>query len=379
MTDEFLSMLTDSVAVFARADPGRARRLRGTAPGFDRAAWRQMAEQGWLSIRIPEAQGGLGLGVDSAAAIAREMGRAALPEPFIAVGIMAATCLARAEDATRWQEARAGLMAGERIATVAWQAERGSLEVEVPAISAARDGEALLLNGTVRFVPVPSADAFIVYAKETAGAALYWMPRGQQGLEMEQEACADGSCLARLTLTDVRVDPSSRLAGSASAAAILRGAVDAGLVATAAELVGLMDGVLTMTLDYLRSRKQFGAPIGSFQALQHRAVDMWVQKQVAAAAVTAAARVLDDPRSSDLERAVAASGAKARAAQAAIPLCSQALQLHGAIGFADEYGLGIYFNRALTLSAWLGNAAQHRRRYCDLTWPQARAASESGA
>ena len=127
-----------------------------------------------------------------------------------------------------------------------------------------------------------------------------------------------------------------------------------------------MERCLDMTLEYLRTRKQFGRAIGSFQALQHRAVDLWVQKELARAAVASAARTLDDASASPLARSAAASGAKARATHAALLMSTQAVQLHGAIGFTDEYDLGLYLNRALVLSAWLGNAAEHRRRYGEL-------------
>jgi len=136
---------------------------------------------------------------------------------------------------------------------------------------------------------------------------------------------------------------------------------------SAAELLGLMDATLDMTLAYLRTRRQFGVAIGSFQAVQHRVVDMWIQRQLTEAALEAGVRLMDDLDTTADARSAAASGIKARAAQAASHLTKEALQFHGAIGFADEYGLGIHINRALVLSASLGNAAQHRRRFADLT------------
>jgi alkylation response protein AidB-like acyl-CoA dehydrogenase len=217
--------------------------------------------------------------------------------------------------------------------------------------------------GTSRFVAAPSADLFIVGACEGVGQALYMIPRDAAGLTIVAERCADGSELALLTLDRVRGDAGTRLVGPDRAPGVLRRAIDAGLIATAAELVGVMDAVLEMTLEYLRTRRQFDVPIGSFQALRHRAVDIWMQREIAAAAVTAAGRRFDDPNTPEDDRSAAASGAKSRAASAAMLLCNQALQLHGAMGFTEEYGLGLYLNRALTLSAWLGNAVQHRGRF----------------
>jgi alkylation response protein AidB-like acyl-CoA dehydrogenase len=148
---------------------------------------------------------------------------------------------------------------------------------------------------------------------------------------------------------------------------MLRDALDCALVVNAAELLGLMDATLDMTLAYLRTRRQFGVAIGSFQAVQHRVVDMWIQRQLTEAGLEAAARLMDALDTTADARSAAASGIKSRASQAASHLTKEALQFHGAIGFADEYGLGIHLNRALVLSALLGNAAQHRRRFADLT------------
>jgi alkylation response protein AidB-like acyl-CoA dehydrogenase len=127
-----------------------------------------------------------------------------------------------------------------------------------------------------------------------------------------------------------------------------------------------MDSALDLTLEYLRTRVQFGKPIGSFQALQHRAVDLYIQKELSRAALEAASAALADQSCTPERRAAAASSAKARAAQAALAICNEALQMHGAIGFTDEYDLGLYLNRALVLSAWLGNASAHRHRYSSL-------------
>ena len=127
-----------------------------------------------------------------------------------------------------------------------------------------------------------------------------------------------------------------------------------------------MESALDLTLEYLRTRVQFGKAIGSFQALQHRAVDLYIQKELSRAALNAAAAALDDPACTPERRAAAASSVKARASQAALAIGNEALQMHGAMGFTDEYDLGLYVNRALVLSAWLGNAAAHRRRYSSL-------------
>ena len=133
-----------------------------------------------------------------------------------------------------------------------------------------------------------------------------------------------------------------------------------------AELLGVMEATLQMTLEYMRNRVQFGKPIGSFQALQHRAVDLYIQQELAAAVVAEAVDVLDSA-AGERERAKIASRAKARACEAGLRVTREAIQLHGAIGFTDEYDVGLYLKRALVLAGWLGNGSAHRRRFAQLS------------
>jgi len=366
MSDDTLSMLADSAEAFARPDAKRVRALRDTEAGFDPGLWTKIADQGWLSILVPESMDGLGLGMAAAAVIAQRLGYALYPEPYVASGVMAIRCLASGDNEAMQRRHLPGLMSGGRIAAVAWQGESGDLDIGACGITASPSADGAVLNGTCRFVPVAFADAFIVAARGADGPSLYWAERGAAGLACTPERCADGTQSARLALSGLRVPNSARIAGPSRAEATLQGAIDAALVATAAELVGIMSRALELTLEYLRTRKQFGRAIGSFQALQHRAVDIWIQKELSRAAVAAAVRALDDPKAGARTRSAAASGAKSRAAQAALALCREALQMHGAIGYTDEYDLGLYYNRALTLSAWLGNAAEHRLRYGEL-------------
>lgn len=367
MSQDMLDMLADAAASFARPDAARVRRLRGTPEGFDRARWRAMAELGWFSVVVPESAGGLGLGAAAAATIATALGRAAAPEPFVASGLIAPWCLSRA-DGSQAASTLAAVLAGEQVIALAWQPEQGCLEPDGTGLLATpqTDGS-LRLSGTARFAAPASADGFLVAARLPEGLALGLLPRDREGLVRLDEPAADGTASALLRLSDVRLAADELLAIGTRAGSLVRDALDVALVASAAELVGLMDHALDITLDYLRTRKQFGKPIGSFQALQHRAVDLWIQRQLARAAVNAAAAVLDSPGADARARTQAASSAKARAAHAALMLCNQSVQLHGAIGFTDEYELGIYLNRALSLSAWLGNAAEHRRRWGALT------------
>ncbi len=374
MSDDTLTMLADAAAAFAKPDSKRIRALRGGADGFDHAIWRQMADQGWFSILVPEDAGGLGLGLDAAVAIATRLGYANYPEPFVAAAVLPTALLTRGDNPALSGRLLAELGAGERVVTVAWQADGGALAAASTAV-VEHDG---LLDGHCRFVRVAAADIFIVAARGTGGLALYALERGRAGLAVERERAADGSASARLVLAGVKVGAADRLASPLCAAGALGYATDAAVLCTAAELVGIMERVLELTFEYLRTRKQFGKPIGSFQALQHRAVDIWIQKEVSKAALDAAVRRFDADGATPRDRAMAASSAKSRAADAALIVCKQAVQLHGAIGFTDEYDLSLYFNRALVLCAWLGNAAAHRRRYGDLIAGQGDLSADTG-
>lgn len=164
----------------------------------------------------------------------------------------------------------------------------------------------------------------------------------------------------------VMLDPSQCLAQGAPALQAMTRAYDEALVMTSVELLALQRAMLSMTLEYLRTRVQFGKPIGSFQSLQHRAVDLLIQQELTATVVGQAIDLLDGD-AADTGRSAMASRVKARASDAGLLIARESVQLHGAIGFTDEYDLGLYLQRALVLSAWLGNAQTQRRRYAAIT------------
>lgn len=363
--EDTLRMLDDAVMAFAKPHAQRARAVRDLHFGCDLAVWRAISSIGWLSATLPEHQGGLGIGLRAGAAIARRLGYAGHNEPYVASGVMAVECLAAcgptAADLLR------EVTDGRQLASLAWQPEDGQLEPGDCTVATSCDGTRTVLSGVCRFVVVPQADVFILAAKCAGELALFRVPRAECPIAVECEMAADGTQLGRLALTDLAVAPHALLAQGAAAQAALERALSAGVLATSAELLGVIERALELTLEYLKVRRQFGQPIGAFQALQHRAVDMWIQKQLTAAALRSALTAFDDPAADARARQRAASSAKARASQAALYVCGQAVQLHGAIGFTDECELGLHVNRALTLAARYGNAAWHRHRYGELS------------
>ncbi len=367
MTDaDTLRLLQDAATSFASFDAKRVRSWRYNDPGFERSQWQDMAAQGWFGILADEASGGMGLGLDSVAVVARALGQAAVPEPFVAAGVVAPNLLAGCSPGPCRDAALQDIITGGTVATLAWQSPSGSFTLDDIAVTAAAQDGAVTLSGEARFVPVAAADSFIVAAEQAGGVSLWWLPRNTEGLTIQPEDQSDGSRTAWLRLANVAVRSDNALAQPGEGRDLLAAALDSGVVANCAELMGMMDRSLELTLDYLKVRKQFGQAIGSFQVLQHRAVDLWMQKEVAGHATEAAIKALDSDGVTPAARAIAASSVKARVGEVALKMANETVQLHGAIGFTDEYDLGLYVNRMLAAVPYLGNAADHRKRYGEL-------------
>jgi alkylation response protein AidB-like acyl-CoA dehydrogenase len=358
-------MLAESVADFARraTDMARVRKWRGVAPGFDRGLWHEMAGLGWAGLLIPERFGGMGLGFGEMAEVSRGLARMLMPEPLVPCAVLAARTLVHCENEAFGAELLPRIAAGECIAALAWQEQAGDLGKRRPATEAALRGGQIILNGAKRFVAgAAGADGFVVSARGGSGTVLVWVPATTPGLNVRLEALADGRFSGRLELADAKLPEKHLLAPAEIAQSALERAVNEATVMASAELSGIMSRALEMTLDYLRTRVQFGRSIGSFQALQHRAVDLYVQEQLASVALADAVSAIDEQPEDPLTVATV-SRAKARCSDAASLITRQAIQMHGAIGFTEDSDVGLYVKRTLTLSAWLGNSAYHRRRF----------------
>lgn len=358
---ESIAMFRDSASGFlgAHDQRQRVRALEDAGGGFDRALWQQLAELGWLSILVPEADGGLGLGLSELAAIAEEAGRHLLPEPLVDAGVHPVALLARLPAGGLRDDLLAGIQAGARVAGVAWQESAGEIEAGLGMTSATLDGAHARLTGHKRFVrPGPGADGWIVAAGLGDGLALFWLAADAPGLTLDHAAGVDGSAIATLALDGAQA---LLLARGSVAQQALQQANDIARIAQAAELVGIARRSLELTRDHLCTRVQFGQPIGRFQALQHRLVDGLIQVELAAACLREGLATV-----SDAQLAAVASRTKARCAHAATEMTRLAIQLHGAMGTTNEHDVGLYFKRAMTVASRWGNAAAHRRRWLAL-------------
>jgi alkylation response protein AidB-like acyl-CoA dehydrogenase len=301
------------------------------------------------------------------AIVTRGLARGLAPEPLTAAAVLAATALVGAENEALKREQLPRLVAGEILPALAWQEEAGALDPASPRASAVPFEGGYKLSGVKRFIAGSAqADAYLVSARAGGSLVLLWVPRETTGASLTLETLADGRAFGTLTLKDALVPKAQVAATGSSATAAMAAAFDHANAIAAAELAGLMDRTLEMSVDYLKTRVQFGKPIGSFQALQHRAVDLHIHREVASAVLEESLAALDH-RPSPPARAATASRVKARCADAALKITRETIQLHGGIGFTDDYDAGLYLKRAMTLAAWLGGATWHRRRYAQLT------------
>lgn len=331
-----IEMIRDSARGITGPDLTRIRALRQSAPGFDRATWAEICALGWPALRVPEEDGGVGLGLLAYAALAEEAGRALLPEPLIPA-VLASSLLSGAA-----LEAHIG---GETLVIPAWQEARGSI---APGALEIRDGK---VTATRLYVPA-GADAWLVVGPAQSALVAADAP----GVTVTPATTQDGGQLVSIQLKDapctvIDADPGPALAEAA--------------LATAAYLSGLMQGALAMSVDYLKQRVQFGKTIGQFQILQHMAVDARLEIEVTGASIEQAAALWDSEGPTPAAHA-AISRAKARASAAALKVTRDCVQLHGGIGFTDEHDIGLYLRKAMVEAARFGGPAQHRARFAQL-------------
>ena len=348
------ALLRDSATKFvAAAGPKVAHGLRGRVPSFAPARLRQAGELGWLGMLVPSSVGGLGLGLAELALVLEQAGRGLICEP-IGLAIIATAALAQGHAP---HPILRSAMLGDALVVPALQE---SAHDPVALRTQATGDRAPRLTGTKMSVCADGADGFLVSARGSDGPALYYVARDSAGVSVMAAPTVDGRTLATVELKDAPADLVPARQSSRSAVEAL---TDLALIALSAELLGVMEGAQELTFEYLRVRKQFGKPIGSFQALQHKAVDIYIKTETIRSLLYQVAAA-NDPYRIDPALAVAV---KAKASEDALAVTQTCIQLHGAIGFTDEHDIGLYLKRALLLSSLLGNAAAQRRRYIELT------------
>lgn len=364
---EELQLLRESAISFSKKSlgPSRLRTLRESNLSFDTRIWKQFGGLGWCSLLIPEKYGGLELSLRHMVVILEELGKNLLPEPLVPVSVLSAMVIARGSNEALKAELLPRLSAGNLIAATAWQETQWIGGDQTSYTS--RNGSSIRLSGTKRFFrPGSQCDGLIVSAGKNDETLICWIPSNSPSLHLTHEVGADGTPFGVVTFKDLELSNDSIIATGINAALILQDSLDAATIATSAELLGLMQGAFDLTIGYLSTRTQFGKKVGSFQALQHRIVDLYIQIRLSSACVSDASKLYSQSTELGTSTSIA-SRAKARCSEAALLVTREAVQLHGAIGFTDEHDIGQYLNRSFVLSAWLGNAAEHRRRYASVS------------
>jgi alkylation response protein AidB-like acyl-CoA dehydrogenase len=361
-SDEVMQMLMDSADAFL-ADRHQLKRLRignsTPASAVDLSVWQTMVELGWLGLRVPEELSGAGLELRYTAALCEAFGMALLPEPFIAYGVMPAGFLAHCPAGAIRNQMLADFLSGQSRFSLAWQEAPGQL---APWPIVARRDASGRLSGSKIFVPCSlPRTSFLVSVVDGDTPAVLALPADAEGLQIEPFRMGDGSLAGKLSLDGVVWKAEALVRGDAAVAA-LQAALDEATIALAAQLAGLAEGALALSLNYLKTRTQFGRPIGSFQALQHRAVDLYLAVELAKAAWRNAARLQGAEPGARATR-MAISAAKATSAKAALNMGREGVQFFGAMGFTEEADIGLYLRSALQWSAWLGGEAAHGRNY----------------
>jgi len=346
--------------------------------GWRPELWAQFAELGLLMAPFSEEDGGLGGGPVDAMVVMEEFGKGLVIEPYVPTVVLAGGFLKHAGTAAQKEEHLMPIVAGKRVFAFAWAEPQGRFDLFDVATEARRDGGGWVLDGRKSVViGAPWASHFIVTARtsgdhrETSGLSVFIVDKAASGITMRDYPTVDGRRASEIQFENVSL-PAEALVGEADAALpLINRVVDEAIAAICAEAVGAMGTLHKITMDYARTRKQFGVPIGKFQVLQHRMVDMFMEYEQAVSMTYMATLKLDsDPGA----RAKAVSAAKAKIAQGARMLGQEAVQIHGGIGVTEELNTGHYFKRLSMIESEFGDAAHHLRRYTALSIPEATAA-----
>jgi alkylation response protein AidB-like acyl-CoA dehydrogenase len=328
-----------------------------TPEGWSRAAWRDMAELGLLALPFAEADGGFGGGGVETMIVMEALGRGLVLEPYLATVILAGGVLRRAASAEQRAARVPRLIEGAHFMALAHQEPgmpRHGLGI---ATRAHRNGSGWVLSGRkIAVLHGPAADEFVVSAATAAGLSLFFVPADAPGVGRRQQRGYDGVPVAEVNFDKAKLPADALIGIEGLGGEVLTTLFEEANAALAAEAVGVMSDTLDITTDYLKTRTQFGVPIGSFQALQHRAVDMLIELELARSMAILAALSLVQP-ADQRRRNIAA--AKVQIGRSSRFVGQQAVQLHGAIGITAEYKVGHAFKRLTAIDALFGDADHH--------------------
>jgi alkylation response protein AidB-like acyl-CoA dehydrogenase len=344
----------------------RAQRDAGSDKGYSDTLWSQMANMGWAAILVPEEYGGLAFGHVGMAQIVEQSGRTLTASPLLSTAILGVTAINVAGSEVQKSELLEAIAGGELTMALAVDETIHHDPVQTAMSAVSKDG-GYVLNGEKRFVVDGSTADKLIVATRTSGSpgdmkgiSLFLVDRTADGVNVKRTQMLDGRNAAIITFTNVEVSIDALLGEQGKGFAALSATLDAGNAHIAAELLGIAQESFDRTLHYMKERKQFGALIGSFQALQHRAAHWWSEIEMCKSVVLKVMQSLDE---GDVKSSALASIAKAKLCEVAELSTNEAIQIHGGIGMTDEYEIGFFIKRARPAQMLLGGYNYHANRF----------------
>ncbi|MDH5672132.1 MAG: acyl-CoA dehydrogenase family protein [Myxococcales bacterium] len=366
-------MLKDNAREFVRgnAPVSHMRKLRDTKDetGFSTDLYGQMVELGWAGIVLPEEYGGLALGYTELGVVLEECGRNLVPHPLLSTVLLGAGTLLEGGSDAQKKAILPGVAEGESVLALAFEESRRFSPYKVET-RADKDGDGYKLTGKKGFVlDGHVANKLVVTARTSGesrdrdGITLFLVDPAASGVKVDRTVMVDSRNAANVTLEAVKVGAGDIIGEVGKGADVLDPVLDRATIGLCAEMLGLVSQAYETTLEYLKTRVQFDALIGSFQALQHRAVDMFCELELSKSVVMDALGAIDAGRE---DVAIMASAAKARLADTSRLITREAIQLHGGIGMTDEHDIGFYLKRGAAGEQTFGDASYHRDRFATL-------------
>ena len=338
--------------------------------GYDEVLWKEMVNLGWSGILIPEEYGGFDFGMVGMGSIFEEMGKTLTPSPLFSTGVLGASLISLGGNNTQKQSLLPKIVDGSL--TTALALEEGSRHSPFSInTKAVKDGDNFKISGEKTFVIDGHTAGLLIVAARTdgsiddsSGISLFLVDPNSKGIEITKTSMVDSRNAASIQFKDAIVSSSEILGEQNNGAGILEEVLDRAQIAISAEMLGNASQAFDITLEYLKERKQFGAVIGTFQALQHRAAEMYSELELTKSSVIAACNAVDE-NSNDLKRM--ASLAKFKAGETNYLVTNEAVQMHGGVGVTDEYDVGLYMKRARVTEQIFGNSEYHLDRYATLS------------
>ena len=363
------SMLRDTVASYLADNYGfdQRRAALGREPFWRPDVWSAFADElGILGAAFPEALGGLGGGYTENMVVMEELGKALVVEPYLGTVVIGGGFLKHGAPAGA-EELIGQIIAGKAIFAFAYAEPQGRYNIRDLKTTARKDGAGYVLNGhKAVVVGAPYATHLVVTARtgggqrDAGGISVFIVPKSAKGVTTRDYPTVDGFRASEVYFENVALGAEARIGGEGEALPLVEKVMDEAIAATCAEACGVLRRLQEGTVEYTKQRKQFGVPISSFQVLQHRMVDMFIQLEQSISMTYMATIRLSD---SDAERAKAASAAKVQIGKACKFVGQNAIQLHGGMGMTDEMAIGHYFKRATMIEGLFGSTDHHLARY----------------